>query len=587
MVKEKKTRITQQTIIQEYHLTKRMIEKYFPEPIRRKNLDHPGGADLKLWEKETVDRIVRSEEIQVELQKLEKRRRRKREKDNEINEYLSTFNIDHLISRGSVISRKFYLHVGETNSGKTYEALKRLKNSKSGIYLAPLRLMALEIYSTLNEEGYLCSMITGEEERLKDGARYTSSTIEMCNYSTRYEVAIIDEAQMIADKKRGSAWTKAICLINAAEIHICMAPEALDIITRLLGMLGAEYTVIKHERMTPLEFKGGLKLSNIQPKDCVVAFSRKVVLNLAAEFEKKGITCSVIYGSLPPEARKEEVRKFIDGETQIVVATDAIGMGLSLPIRRIIFSEINKFDGENRRRLSVSEIKQIAGRAGRFGLYKSGEVYSVEDPGYVRKALKQKTPDIGVITYGFPENALKTDYSLSSLIKYWNRIPENEIFRKCDLSDAEFLLTILKNTNGTEKQLLFDLVTCPVDTKKDMLVFYWLTCAKKIISGDRDLPEPRFGDNSLEQCELQYAAWDIYHYMQGVLGAKEILSVPEKDRICRKISNFLKSKSHFVKRCRLCGKILPARWKYGLCEECYNSKCCYDYDSEYCISNIA
>ena len=151
MVKEKKTRITQQTIIQEYHLTKRIIEKYFPEPIRRKNLDHPGGADLKLWEKETVDRIVRSEEIQVELQKLEKRRRRKREKDNEINEYLSTFNIDHLISRGSVISRKFYLHVGETNSGKTYEALKRLKNSKSGIYLAPLRLMALEIYSTLND----------------------------------------------------------------------------------------------------------------------------------------------------------------------------------------------------------------------------------------------------------------------------------------------------------------------------------------------------------------------------------------------------------------------------------------------------
>ena len=403
----------------------------------------------------------------------------------------------------------------------------------------------------------------------------------MCDYGKAYDVAIIDEAQMIADSHRGSSWTKAICMLNAKEVHICLAPEALNIISWLIKQLNAEYTIICHERMTPLEFRGRIGLSEVQPRDCVVAFSRKAVLNLAAEFERRHLLCSVIYGSLPPDARKKEVDKFIDGETQVVVATDAIGMGLSIPIKRIIFSGITKFDGESRRKLTVPEIKQIAGRAGRFGLYESGEVYSVEDPEYVRKALEQKTPDITTITYGFPEDILNTEYSLSTLIKCWNKAKDNEVFKKCNLNDAELLLRSLEKSSRVDKKLLFDLITCPVDTKKNELVFYWHRCAVKIISETGELPEPDFGESSLEQCELQYAAWDIYHYLQNVCGNKETYSESEKERLCKKIALFLKDKSCFVKRCRLCQKVLPGGWKYGLCTSCYNSAFFFDADYRY------
>ena len=106
-----------------------------------------------------------------------------------------------------------------------------------------------------------------------------------------------------------------------------------------------------------------------------MAFSRRTVLGLKADLEKKfNRSVAVVYGNLPPEVRLRQAERFASGEAEICVATDAIGMGLNLPADNVCFYEVEKFDGKNMRVLNPNEIKQIAGRAGRFGLSEQGMV---------------------------------------------------------------------------------------------------------------------------------------------------------------------------------------------------------------------
>ena len=193
---------------------------------------------------------------------------------------------------------------------------------------------------------------------------------------------------MLSDPSRGAKWVRAISLIDADNVYICLAPEALTIIENIMKKMEAEYEVVRHERLVPLKFGGEFQgISDVEPGDALITFSRKKVLEIAAQFEKAGIQASVIYGALPPASRREEVRRFSQGETKIVVATDAIGMGVSLPIRRVIFTETEKYDGKRTRPLSFTEIKQIAGRAGRFGKYDLGYALSMTDAKRIERAL--------------------------------------------------------------------------------------------------------------------------------------------------------------------------------------------------------
>lgn len=153
------------------------------------------------------------------------------------------------------IKRHFILHVGPTNSGKTYEAIKELAKADSGVYLAPLRLLAYENYEKLTEENVKVSMITGEEEIITPGAVVTCSTVEMLNLNERYEVAVIDEAQMITDRDRGGAWTQAILGVCADKVHICLAEQALSIILKLIEECEDSYEIVRHERKTDLRIE--------------------------------------------------------------------------------------------------------------------------------------------------------------------------------------------------------------------------------------------------------------------------------------------------------------------------------------------
>ncbi|XP_062108271.1 DExH-box ATP-dependent RNA helicase DExH16, mitochondrial isoform X3 [Humulus lupulus] len=227
--------------------------------------------------------------------------------------------------------RKVILHMGPTNSGKTYHALKRLESSASGIYCAPLRLLAWEVAKRLNKAKVPCDLVTGQEKEEVDGAKHKAVTVEMADVTSDYDCAVIDEIQMLGCRSRGFSFTRALLGISADELHICGDAAAIPLIQEML------------------------KVTDDQVE-------RQI------ENERKHL-CSVVYGSLPPETRTRQATMFNDesSEFDVLVASDAVGMGLNLNISRIIFSTMTKFDGTEERELTVPEIKQIAGRAGRYG----------------------------------------------------------------------------------------------------------------------------------------------------------------------------------------------------------------------------
>jgi len=307
------------------------------------------------------------------------------------------------------LQRKHHFYLGPTNSGKTHHALIALQQAKSGVYLAPLRLLAMEIRDRLVAAGVPCNLITGEERILMDGAHHTASTIEMMNTSKKVEVAIIDEIQMLQDSDRGSAWTAALVGMPAQKLFICGSSAVTQPCLNTILALGEHYEITYLQRMTPLlieevalcgdRYSKPKFKTQLQKGDAIIAFSRKDVLTLSARMRQWGFTVASIYGALSPEVRRTESERFCNGDADILVATDAIGMGLNLPIRRVIFSSIHKFDGVASRLLNATEVRQIAGRAGRFGIYATGYVNVLENDELIHIEHMLSTDDNAELTH--------------------------------------------------------------------------------------------------------------------------------------------------------------------------------------------
>jgi ATP-dependent RNA helicase SUPV3L1/SUV3 len=292
-----------------------------------------------------------------------------------LNDELAFHGYPDSFEKARRLQRQVTLYVGPPNSGKTHAAFERLAQALDGAYLAPLRLLALEGRDRLVARGVPCSLLTGEENVPADGARVVSSTIEMVGTGTVIDVAVIDEAQMIFDPSRGWAWTQAIVGVPANEVIIICSSYAVAAIEKLLGLCGERCHVKRFDRKQHVDrLAHPVPLSQLKKGDAVVAFSRRDVLMLRDQIAANGHPVSVIYGALPPEVRRREAERFAQGQSDILVATDAIGMGLNLPIRRVLFSTMNKFDGVGDRELNESEVHQIAGRAGRFGMHEEGHV---------------------------------------------------------------------------------------------------------------------------------------------------------------------------------------------------------------------
>jgi ATP-dependent RNA helicase SUPV3L1/SUV3 len=327
--------------------------------------------------RDAEDLAAARERIEYELGRLD-RDADERERVRELIERHELIAYRDYFPRARELGRELVFYAGPTNSGKTWRALNELVEGRNGVYLAPLRLLALEGQEEILKRGHDASYLTGEERDLREGARFIASTIEMLDTRREVDVAVIDEIQLLTDPQRGWAWCQALVGAPAKRVLMTGSPDAIPLVRALAEYLGEPLTIHELKRHTPIRaLESHMSLERIEPGTAVIAFSRRDVLALKAELEHR-FRVAVIYGNLTPEVRREEARRFREGEAQVLVSTDAIAMGLNLPIRTVCFSTLTKWDGQDEVQLEPWQILQIGGRAGRFGLHERGWVGALD-----------------------------------------------------------------------------------------------------------------------------------------------------------------------------------------------------------------
>jgi ATP-dependent RNA helicase SUPV3L1/SUV3 len=481
------------------------------------------------------------------------------------------------------LKRHFVIHEGGTNSGKTYHSIKRLMEADSGLYLAPLRLLALEIFDKLNSNSVPCHLKTGEEEIIVEQARHTSSTVEKVDLEGEYEVVVIDEAQMIADSQRGAAWTRAILGVKAKEIHLCCALYATRILKTIIEDCEDSVEIIHHERDTELIVEEDTLNfpASVREGDALIVFSRRSVLTIAAALEEKNMTCSLIYGSLPPETRRMQFEKFLNKNTGILVSTDAIGMGVNLPIKRIIFLENEKFDGREVRVLLTSEIKQIAGRAGRKGIYDVGFVNTIfhRDKDYIENALISKEIPIEKAMLAPTEDILKVaEAALEVKLKVWGDIePEVGFYEKINVDRFIELIDLINNMKFRRKLTdyeVFRAINIPFDEKEYELLELWKEYLYYYALGSEELFKPSGDEGELYSLEVYYRKIDLYYSFCKTfkLPLDDLWVKEERSRVAKLIDKYLKEriKKH-RKVCKVCDCALPWDYVYPICQKCHDT----------------
>ncbi|MFV7790736.1 helicase-related protein [Aliarcobacter lanthieri] len=378
------------------------------------------------------------------------------------------------------LNRKLEFYVGPTNSGKTYNALLKLKEANSGLYLAPLRLLALEGYEDLKESNINASLITGEEQQLNEDAAHVCSTIEMLDFDLEVDVAVIDEVQMLEDDDRGWAWINAIIGVPSKKVIMTGSVNALEAVKKIAQYLGEDLKIVKHKRKNELKvLEKWTSLEKLDDGTALIAFSRSDVLKLKQKLQKR-YSVSVIYGNLSPEVRRDEARRFRQGESQILIATDAISMGLNLPIKTILFTTDTKFDGVRKRKISVNEIVQIAGRAGRFGIFEAGYLGATRRDilEYIKEEFKApiKTikPPFKVKINNFQLENLSMHLKTKSLGKVLNffalNMKFNGPFEAANLSGMLEASRIVDSKDGLSLEEKYLLSQAPITTKSTIIL---------------------------------------------------------------------------------------------------------------------
>lgn len=487
-----------------------------------------------------------------------------------LGDYPQTFSLARAIRR-HVIFR-----LGPTNSGKTHEALEALMEARSGVYLAPLRLLAMEVRDRLTEAGIPCNLLTGEERVIVPGAQHTACTVEMMDPSLEVRVAVLDEVQMLADEQRGWAWTAALVGVPARTLFVCGDQSVLDPCLRVVNALEESHEIEYTQRKTPLEImsqivqaprnrrdmhatpQGGRRqrqkeLAGAAKGDAVIAFTRKDVLTLSARYRTQGLSVASIYGALAPEVRRTESERFASGMADVLVATDAIGMGLNLPIRRVIFSTAWKFDGRKMRALSATEVRQIAGRAGRYGIYPKGYVGAMDqaDLNHVRQMLDEPVAPLALRLPIAPAEAhilaladLLNTQSIGVLLQYFaNKVAsDSPLFQTAGLKDAIELGFWVDRLAGqlslTEK---FTFACAPVSVDREHELDYYKRCLRAYaerhemgmpaVPGWMKTSSPaRLEDAEMLSKQISLYAWlsmkfpDVYYQFRELLEFRSQLS---------------------------------------------------------------
>ncbi len=507
----------------------------------------------------------------------------------------------HKLYAARRITRTWTALLGPTNSGKTYQAIQAMTGVTHAIYLSPLRLMALENQERIESMGVPCSLVTGEEEIIREGATHYCCTVEeFARFRHEsWDVVVIDEVQMMADSQRGWAWVDALVSAYTQDL-IMTGPELIQPSLKTLCDLCEDQLVIKRtKRLSPVDVaRRATNLKQLDAGSMLVAFSRRTVLELKAMLEMTGKSVSVVYGALSPEVRREQARRFREGEADIMVATDAVGMGLNLPAHTLCFYTDEKYDGVQNRQLKVQEVKQIGGRAGRFGHHASGVITALD--GQTLQSIKQlfHSDDQPVDLSQFQVRpsiehlqAIAELMNEPSLLRAWLTFNRNinygdEFISILPDELAEWIKLIDDPTIDLPLRWIFACtpIRGGLDSPAAVFAQQWL----KKVAQDKEISLPRLIiDADLATLESSLHVIETYLHLARTLPAHfPSLEQAEEHRsllngaITRELSRQRKPRNSDRRRvsgdnrnCKGCGKAMPmAARKFRLCQNCFSEK---------------
>ncbi len=337
--------------------------------------------------------------------------------------------------------------LGPTNTGKTYLAIETMLSFDSGMIGFPLRLLAREVYDKIIKkcDPSSVALITGEEKIIPSNAKYFLCTVESMPIDKRLEFVAIDEIQMCNDHERGHIFTDRLLKLRGNKQTMFMGSHTMK---DILSNLKENIDFVNKERYSKLSYTGHKKISRIERKSAIIAFSTEEVYAIAELLRRQKGGSAIVMGSLSPKTRNSQVSLYQSGDVDYLVATDAIGMGINMDLNNVYFSNLKKFDGKKLRRLNLSEIGQIAGRAGRymndgnFGV--TGEVQNINSDD-IELIENHKFEIINSI---FWRNADLDFSSSENLIKSLDEKPSKNWLRRINECEDEKVLKYLINNES-------------------------------------------------------------------------------------------------------------------------------------------
>ena len=387
--------------------------------------------------------------------------------------------------------------LGPTNTGKTHEAIEKMFEFSSGIFGLPLRLLAREVYEKCIQKVGIekVALITGEEKIIPHSASYFICTVESMPKDKEVDFIAIDEIQMCGDKERGHIFTERLLNARGQKITMFLGSQVMK---SIINELVKNVEFIKKDRFSKLTYSGYKKISRLDRKTAIIAFSIEEVYAIAELVRRQKGGAAVIMGSLSPKTRNSQVQLYQSGDVDYLVATDAIGMGLNMDIEQIYFSNLKKFDGKKTRRLNLIEISQIAGRAGRYkndgSFGTTGDCESLNSD-EIEKIEQHNLPDIKLIYW---RNSNLDFENPEKLITSLELKPINKnLIRSNESVDENVLRLLLKKgadniLYNKSLELLWECCQIPDFEKKAYgqhvnvvdSVFKFLTTRKKRIPND-------------------------------------------------------------------------------------------------------
>ena len=264
-----------------------------------------------------------------------------------------------------MIKNKITAVLGPTNTGKTHLAIETMLSFDSGMIGFPLRLLAREVYDKITNKIGIdkTALITGEEKIIPPNAKYYLCTVESMPIDKQLDFVGVDEIQMCADHERGHIFTDRLLNMRGNKLTMFMGSGTIK---SIISKLDDDIEFINRNRLSKLSYVGHKKISRINRKTAIIAFSAEEVYAIAELIRRQKGGAAIVMGSLSPKTRNAQVELYQSGDVDFLVATDAIGMGINMDLDNIYFSNLKKFDGKKLRKLNLAEIGQIAGRAGRY-----------------------------------------------------------------------------------------------------------------------------------------------------------------------------------------------------------------------------